>query len=109
MEKVSYKIDIVKYLVDLAIRENPGVDPEKIKKTIGSGDEWKVVYSLFGVRGSFPNRYTLTDYDGNRIDITTINNFQHSILGDCFNNFWNPKKFPDPLGAIEITAEEFSG
>ena len=108
MQKVSYKISVNEYLINLAIRENPTVDPEKIKATIGSDDDFQAIYSLYGIRGRFPDRYSLTDYDGKRIDINSINGFQSSILNECFSNFHDPENYPEPFCVLEIKEEDIA-
>lgn len=56
------------------------------------------------------DRYELTDYDGNRIDINSLNGYEKGvILNDCYAYFVGRKYHSDakePFGVVEIVEEE---
>ncbi|MDO5151694.1 MAG: hypothetical protein Q4D76_20290, partial [Oscillospiraceae bacterium] len=70
---------------------------------------FKVIYTLYG-EGNNTDRYTLTDYEGNKIDINTLNCYQRGvILSDCWAYFTGGKYHSDsnsPCGVIEIRESE---
>lgn len=108
MRKVTFKIDLLKSLYDLAVEQNPGVAPEKIKAALGD-KEWKVIYTLYGSKEQkFPDRYSLTDYDGNRMNINDVEGgFEKSILNNCFGFYHDPDRYiSEMLGVVEITDED---
>lgn len=104
---MTFQIDVLQSLYDLAVKQNPDIPPEKIKETLGT-DNFKAIYTLYGKSDAcFPDCYTLTDTDGNRIKLDDLNGFEKSIINSCFSFWYNPEKHMDDMfGVLEATEEE---
>lgn len=100
MRVVTFKID------DIAWMEKFYNLSEEQKKDIFEDQEpFKAIYTLYG-NGTNVNRYTLTDYDGNKISLDDLNGYQKGIiLNDCYTYFVGGKYHSDtkkPCGVIDI-------
>ena len=105
MRKVTFYIDDVEFF-----RKFYNLTDEQMKKLFSDNDSFKAIYTLYG-NEDLPDRYELTDYDGNRIDRNTLNGFQKGvILNDCWAYYSGGKYCNDekePCGVIKIK-EEFT-
>lgn len=70
---------------------------------------FKVIYTLYGEEKVI-NNYELTDYNGNRISLNTLNGYQRGVvLNDCMAYFTGGKYHSDsnsPCGVIKIEESE---
>lgn len=69
---------------------------------------FKCIYVLYG-EGKKAQRYELTDFDGNKININELNGYQKGVvLNDCWAYFTGGKYHSDtdePCGVVEIKEE----
>ena len=92
MRKVIFNIDDTEYFRRLWTEElekgvSPGCTPEKIEDCLLAVDGFRAVYTLYG-EGKNISRYTLTDAEGNKININDLNGYQRGcIIGDCLAYF----------------------
>ena len=60
--------------------------------------------------GKYPDKYELTDYNGNKIPLEALNGYQKGvILNECMKYFANEKSLrtqPEPHGVIKIDEME---
>lgn len=94
MHKVTFYIDDIAYFAQKA----PGVD-------LGSEESFKAIYTLYG-EGKNIDRYELTDLDGNKLPIASLNGYQKGvILNECQAFFIDSAiTAPDkmPCGVVKI-------
>ena len=107
MRKVTFYIDDVKYYRN-QLKEKHNLPDSKIDEIVSGMRELKVIYSLFGDK--YIDRYELTDMDGNKISINSLNNYERAIvIGDCMAYF-EGKNFhfggEAPTGVIKIEETE---
>ena len=107
MRKVTFKIDDQEYFKRELERENcTGEQTENILKGLGT---FRAIYTLYG-NGKNVDRYTLTDHDGNKININDLNGYEKGvILNDCYAYFTGGKYHNNadkPCGVVEIIEEE---
>lgn len=103
--KVTFVIDDLAFFkVDFSFTDN------QMKETFREKESFKAIYTLTGY-GKNLDRYTLTDFDGNKIPLDSLNGYQKGIiLNDCCAYFTGGKYFDNstfPCGVVEIK-EEFS-
>lgn len=102
MRKVIFKIDDKEYFRRELEKYNcTGKQAEDILNGLGY---FKAIYTLYGT-GNNVDRYTLTDYDGNNININDLNGYEKGvILNDCYDYFTGNEN--KPCGVVEILEEE---
>ena len=87
MRKVTYTIDDKKYFEADLHRQKPNITAEEVEVILAHLHDFKAIYTLYG-DGKFPDRYTLTDFDGKKISLDSLNGFQRAcILNDCMRHF----------------------
>lgn len=99
--KVKYRIDDIQWF-----QKRYKLSEQKTKEIFSSCDDsFKVIYTLIG-NGRTVDRYELTDYDGNKININSLNGYQKgAVLNDCYAHFTGGKyqfDMDEPMGVIEI-------
>ncbi|MFQ7208565.1 MAG: hypothetical protein ACLRPZ_03875 [Coprococcus sp.] len=107
MRKVIFKIDDKEYLRrDLKRQNCTGSQAEDILKNLNN---FKAIYTLYGNKKQV-DRYELTDYDGNKININDLNGYEKGVvLNDCYAYFVGEKYCFDsdkPCGVVDIVEEE---
>lgn len=107
MRKVIFKIDDQEYFRRELEKENcTGEQTENILKGIGI---FKAIYTLYG-NGKQVDRYELTDYKGNKININDLNGYEKGVvLNDCYAYFTGGRYFNNadkPYGVVDIIEEE---
>lgn len=105
MRKVVFYIDDLCYF-----RKEFNLTETQINDIFNGEDSFKVIYTLYG-EGKVINNYELTDYNGNRISLNTLNGYQRGVvLNDCMAYFTGGKYHSDsssPCGVIKIEESEF--
>lgn len=100
MRKVTFKID------DLAwMQKHYNLTDEQMKDVFGDKESFRVIYTLYR-EGNCIDRYTLTDYDGNKVNLNDLNGYQRGVvLNDCMAYF-NGGKYhsngTEPCGVVDI-------
>ena len=107
MRKVTFKIDDKEYFKKELEKENV---PNDIKEEIlNSVKSFKSIYTLYGNRNQ-PDRYELTDYEGNKISINDLNGYEKGVvLNDCYAYFTGREYHSNasqPCGVVGILEEE---
>lgn len=107
MRKVIFKIDDKEYFRRELEKENV---PNDIKEEIlNSVKGFKSIYTLYGNEEQV-DRYELTDYDGNQINIYDLNGYEKGVvLNDCYAYFTGGKYHSNtdkPCGVVKIVEEE---
>lgn len=107
MRKVIFKIDDKEYFRRELEKENV---PNDIKEEIlNSVKGFKSIYTLYGNEKQV-DRYELTDYDGNKININDLNGYEKGVvLNDCYAYFTGEKYHSNasqPCGVVEIVEEK---
>lgn len=78
----------------------------RFKDIFAEQESFKCIYTLYGEGGKCPDRYELTDFDGNKININDLNGYQKGVvLNDCWAYFTGRKYHSDtkePCGVVEI-------
>lgn len=104
MRKVIFHIDDNKYF-----HEKYKQLGAKINDAFDELESFKVIYTLYG-NGKSIDRYELTDYDGNKIHLNTLNGYQKGVvLNDCMAYFEGGKYHnndTEPCGVIKIEESE---
>ena len=103
MRKVVFVIDDVEYF--RRSLQNQNITDESQNEILKGFNDFKAVYTLYGKEKTV-DRYELTDFDGNKININELNGYQRGVvLCDCLayfeggNYFCNGK---EPCGVIDI-------
>lgn len=105
MRRVKFYID------DLAFfKKEYKFTDEQMTEVFGKDREsFKVIYTLYG-KFKEPDRYELTDYDGNKVCRESLNNYQRGVvLNDCFAYYVGGKYHFNcsyPCGVVKIIDEE---
>ena len=106
MRKVKFLIDDNKYFI------NQFDGKPELQKHFEEKDSFQAVFTLYGC-GQNIDRYTLTDYNGNKIDINPLNGYQNGvILNDCYAYFEGRQYqngATEPCGVINIEETETEG
>lgn len=107
MRKVIFKIDDKEYFRrDLKRQNCTESQTEDILKDLKN---FKAIYTLYGEEKQV-DRYELTDYDGNKININDLNGYEKGVvLNDCYAYFTGGKYHSDtkePCGVVDIREEE---
>lgn len=100
MRKVIFTID------DLAwMQKNYNLTEEQMKDIFNDKKSFRVIYTLYG-EGKNIDRYTLTDFDGNKIHMGSLNGYEKGVvLNDCYAYFTGGKYHSngtEPCGVIDI-------
>ena len=62
----------------------------------GNEEPFKCIYVLYGEKKECPDRYELTDLNGNKININDLNGYQKGVvLNDCWAYFTGGKYHSD--------------
>lgn len=104
MRKVVFTIDDLAYFQhkwNLTDDQMRAIFPEK--------ESFRAVYTLYG-NGHNAERYELSDQDGNKIALDSLNGYEKGIIiADCYDYFSGGKYFDGmdkPCGVVEI--EEYT-
>ena len=103
MRKVTFYIDDTQYYHNLY-----DITDEQHRKTFKDITTFKAIYALYGDTKTAV-RFTLTDYDGKKLDINKLNAYITGIiLNDCLNYFSTENSNPDkyPCGVVKIEETE---
>lgn len=107
MRKVIFKIDDKEYFKRDLKRQN--CTEEQTEDILKELNNFKAIYILYGNKKQV-DRYELTDYDGNKININDLNCYEKGVvLNDCYAYFVGGKYCFDsdkPCGVVEIIEEE---
>lgn len=100
MRKVIFTID------DLAwMQKHYNLTDEQMKDIFANQESFKVIYTLYGEENN-TERYTLTDYNGNKIKLKDLNGYQRCVvLSDCMSYFTGGKYYnnsTEPCGVVDI-------
>lgn len=100
MRKVTFYIDDLEWF-----RKSYNLTDKQMEDLFSDTGSFKVIYTLYG-DGNEVDRYTLTDYEGNKIDINSLNGYQKAVvLSDCWAYFTG-NKYSDgdsePCGVMRI-------
>lgn len=106
---VTYFIDDLKSLRRELIRDG-GLTEDQADSLTENLPSFRAVYTLYGY-GKTADRYELKEYtekDAKRIDINTLNSYEHSILIECQSHFCG-EPLPDgksfPTGVVCIQGD----
>lgn len=103
MRKVKFFIDDFRFF-----QKEWNVTEEQMKDIFKSKNSFKVIYTLYSKEKDEKSidRYTLFDYDGNKVNYNGLNCYQRGvILNDCMAYFYGGKYSFDadkPCGVIRI-------
>ena len=100
MRKVIFTIDDLEYF-----KRSNNLTEEQLQDIFGDKESFKVIYTLYG-EGNCIDRYTLTDYDGNKVNLNDLNGYQRGVvLNDCvayFNGGKYHENETEPCGVVDI-------
>ena len=108
MRKVTYIIDDKKYFEADLHRQKPNITADEAGTILRQLHDFKAIYTLYG-DGKFPDRYTLTDFDGKKISLNSLNGFQRGcVLNDCMRHFSRESYMRGdmPCGVVSIEEEK---
>ena len=110
MRKVIFYIDDLEYL-RRDFRAQSDLTENQLDDLLSGLIDFKAIYTLYGNGGI--ERYELTDMDGRKIDINSLNHYQRGIiLGDC-KLYFDGGKFAFggdmPTGVIRIEDSGING
>lgn len=107
MRKVTFKIDDQEYFKRELEKEN--CSREQVQNILKGLGTFKAIYTLYG-NGNDVDKYTLTDHDGNKININDLNGYEKGVvLNDCHAYFTGSKYYDNadkPYGIVRITEEK---
>lgn len=107
MRKVIFTIDDLEYFKRMLQKQE--VTEEAQKDILENINQFKVIYTLYGERKNI-DRYTLTDHNGNKINLNDLNGYERGVvLNDCMAYFTGGKYHSDtkePCGVVDIREEE---
>lgn len=100
MRKVIFTIDGLAWM-----QKYYNLTDEQMKNIFANQESFKAIYTLYG-EGKNVDRYTLTDYDGNKVNLNGLNGYQRGVvLNDCMAYF-NGGKYhsngTEPCGVVDI-------
>ena len=104
MRKVTYTIDDKKYFAADLHSQKPNITAEEVEAILAYLRDFKAIYALYGDE-KFPDRYTLTAFNGKKISLDSLNGYQKAcILNDCMRHFSGKScAYGDvPCGVISI-------
>lgn len=98
MRKVIFTIDDLEYFKKELQKQN--VTEEAQKDILGKLNHFKAIYTLYG-KGKNIERYTLTDLDGNKVNLNDLNGYQKGVvLNECMAYYYDKNKVP--CGVVDI-------
>lgn len=104
MRKVTFTINDLEWF-----RKFYKMSDAQFKDIFDNQESFKCTYTLYGEGKKYPDRYELTDFDGNKISINDLNGYQKGVvLNDCCAYFTGGKYHSDtkePCGVVEIKEE----
>lgn len=104
MRKVVFTIDDLEYF-----KRKFNFTDKQMDDFFGETESFMAIYTLTG-EGKHPDKYELTDYNGNKIPLEALNGYQKGvILNGCMEYFVNGKSLksqPEPHGVIKIDEME---
>lgn len=104
MRKVTFYIDDLEYF-----RIAYKLTKEQFNEMFSDITSFRVIYTLYG-EGKNADRFTLTDYDGNKVNRNSLNGYERGVvLNDCQAYFVGGKYHLDgtePCGVVKIEEEE---
>lgn len=107
MRKVTFKINNQEYFRKEFEKE--GCTESQIVYILKGLGNFKAIYTLYG-KEKQADRYELTDYNGNKININDLSGYEKGVvLNDCNAYFTGGKYHGDtkePCGVVEIIEEE---
>ena len=110
MRKVKFIIDDEKFLREELKRQSPEMVENQIEDIVTGNTPFKAIFTLCSENGNYPDRYELTDFDGNKMNINSLNGYQRGlILSDCYSYFEGrpyQNNADRPCGVVEIIEEE---
>lgn len=105
MRKVTFYIDDLEWF-----RKSYNLSDKQMEDFFSDTSSFKVIYTLYG-EGNKADRYTLTDYEGNKVDINSLNGYQKGvIINDCWAYFVGRSYHCDgkePCGVMRIEEENY--
>ena len=108
MRKVIFHIDDLEYFRRIWTEES-NCTPEQIEDILSGLENFKAVYTLYG-DGKSISRYTLTDAEGNEININDLNGYQRGvIISDCqayYGGYRTADGGKSPCGVVGIEESE---
>jgi hypothetical protein len=70
------------------------------------GDFWDADFILLGTPGKIPERYVLTDLNGNNISLNSLNGYQRGlVLNECYKHFETGEG--DIHGTVEVLKGDY--
>lgn len=106
MRKVVFQIDDIEFF-----KRKFNLSDNQITEIFGDKESFKVIYTIIG-KGKNPDKYELTDYDGNKIPLDSLNGYQKGVvLNDCMAYFTGGKyhsEFDEPCGVVKIEEKEIN-
>lgn len=107
MRKVTFYIDDLEWF-----RKFYNLTDKQMEDFFSDVSSFKVIYTLYGEKNNI-DHYALTDYDGNKVDLFSLNGYQRGvILNDCMAYFNGGKYFNDgkePCGVMRIEENVVEG
>lgn len=104
MRKVTFTIDDLEYF-----KRKFSFTDRQMDEFFGDSESFMAIYTLVG-EGNHPDKYELTDYNGNKISLEALNGYQKGIiLNQCMEYFTNGKSLrtqPELHGVIKIDEME---
>lgn len=104
MRKVVFTIDDIEYF-----KRKFKLSDEQVAEFFGEKESFKVIYTITG-NGRNPDKYELTDYDGNKITLDSLNGYQKGVvLNDCMAYFTGGtyhENSDEPCGVVKIEETE---
>lgn len=80
----------------------------QLKDIFADQEPFKCIYILYGDKKQ-PEKYELTDFDGNKININALNGYQKGVvLNDCYAYFTGGRyhsETGEPCGVVEVKEE----
>ena len=111
MKERKFLIDLNKYFTRDFKRQSPDITDKEINNLLEGLENWQAIFILTGSDGSKqPDKYSLTDTEGNEININTLNGFQNGVvICDCYRFYEGKTVFTNndnsPCGIIAIYDE----
>lgn len=103
MRKITFIIDDMASMKELYRSDLTG---EKFDEIMKDQKPFRVIFSVIGDK--CPDRYELSDMDGNKLNINDLNGYQKGcIIGDCYSYFESKSNYcfqtGKPFGVVDIT------
>lgn len=99
---IRYRLDDKQYFTDLLKREN--TTEQAVTEIIGDKEYFTAIFTLYGYERNGHisiDRYELTNNNGQKISINSLNGYEHGIIiNECYRHFYGHKA--DLHGTFEI-------